>query len=160
MPLYQINHVTPLSSAEKQSLASKITEIHSKMFNAPSLFVNVWFNSKHNDTDQFVAGKPCKSDSITVFVRTGALRPAADFNDLAKRLHDAWVGIVGGGQRELRGVFVIEGIVAAAEVGFLLPEAGKDTEWIAENWEVSSHSSKSISIFLRHSLAGEGDPVE
>lgn len=43
MPSYEVEHVCPLTSGQKDSLAEDITKIHTERFGAPSLFVNVRF---------------------------------------------------------------------------------------------------------------------
>lgn len=56
MPLYEIEHITPLSSSQKDALARSITQIHSHLFTTPSLFVNVRFTDTASH-DVYVGGK-------------------------------------------------------------------------------------------------------
>lgn len=56
MPLYEIEHVTPLSSSQKDALALSVTQIHSHLFTTPSLFVNVRFTDIRNQ-DIYIGGK-------------------------------------------------------------------------------------------------------
>ena len=60
MPLYTIKHTTTLLPRQKDNLADAITSIHSGMFGAPRVFVNVHFD--HVDAGEearvmYVGGK-------------------------------------------------------------------------------------------------------
>ena len=67
------------------------------------------------------------------------MRPRSDFDILCQRINQAWdriiVGPLGSSKAdyELRTVFVQGAITAAVEAGFVVPEPGKDKEWIQEN---------------------------
>ena len=71
MPLYEVEHITPLSVSQKHSLAKDITQIHSQLFTTPSLFVNVRFTdiSRH---DVYIGGKKVSS-SISVLLLSPSL---------------------------------------------------------------------------------------
>jgi phenylpyruvate tautomerase PptA (4-oxalocrotonate tautomerase family) len=56
MPLYEVEHITPLTGDQKDLLASAITTIHSQLFTTPSLFVNVRFTNVVGD-DTYIGGK-------------------------------------------------------------------------------------------------------
>ena len=56
MPLYEIEHVCPITPDQQQSIANAIVKIHSEMFTTPSLFVNVRFKDT-NALPLFVAGQ-------------------------------------------------------------------------------------------------------
>ena len=56
MPLYEIEHISPLSRSQKDALAASITQIHSHLFTTPSLFVNVRFTNISNQ-DVYIGGK-------------------------------------------------------------------------------------------------------
>ena len=56
MPMYEIEHITPLSPSQKDALAASITQIHSNLFTTPSLFVNVRFTDISGQ-DLYVGGK-------------------------------------------------------------------------------------------------------
>lgn len=59
MPLYDVEHTTPLSKSQRDALAQAITKIHSETFTTPKLFVNVRFVDlgKRRDEVQYIAGK-------------------------------------------------------------------------------------------------------
>jgi phenylpyruvate tautomerase PptA (4-oxalocrotonate tautomerase family) len=43
MPLYQVEHSSPLTRAEKNDIAASITRIHQSAFGAPSIFIGITF---------------------------------------------------------------------------------------------------------------------
>jgi len=59
MPMYDVEHTTPLTSSQRDALAKTITHIHSETFTTPKLFVNVRFVdlSQRKGEYRFVAGK-------------------------------------------------------------------------------------------------------
>lgn len=58
MPLYEIEHSVALGDFQKDTLAKRITNIHSRLFTTPSLFVNIRFLDKSGSGDfTFVGGK-------------------------------------------------------------------------------------------------------
>ena len=56
MPLYEIEHIIPLTSDAKAAFAVAINEIHTKLFATPSIFVNVRFIDSTNN-DLFIGGR-------------------------------------------------------------------------------------------------------
>lgn len=56
MPAYEVEHVVPLSSQQKDGIAQSITATHTSLFTTPSLFVNVRFIDIA-DQDIYVGGK-------------------------------------------------------------------------------------------------------
>ncbi len=56
MPAYEVEHIDPLSSSQKDALAHAITKIHSHLFTTPSMFVNVRFISLEGQ-DYYVGGR-------------------------------------------------------------------------------------------------------
>jgi hypothetical protein len=63
MPLYEIEHVCPITPDQQQSIANAIVKIHSEMFTTPSLFVNVRFKDT-NALPLFVAGQRVSNSAI------------------------------------------------------------------------------------------------
>lgn len=58
MPLYEVEHHVPLRDNQRDTLAKQITNIHSRLFTTPSLFVNVRFLDKGASGDYtYVGGK-------------------------------------------------------------------------------------------------------
>ena len=56
MPLYQIEHIIPLTPEQQDALASALTTLHTRKFTTPSLFVNVQFRDVREQVC-YVAGK-------------------------------------------------------------------------------------------------------
>lgn len=56
MPFYDVQHTLSLSEQQKEKLADAITTIHTSLFMAPKLFVNVTFTDVSN-REIFAAGK-------------------------------------------------------------------------------------------------------
>lgn len=59
MPRYVVTHVAPLTQAQQDALALAITEIHSRLFTTPRLFVNVSFVDGTR-APTYVAGRPVR----------------------------------------------------------------------------------------------------
>ena len=159
MPLYEIHHSHPLTTAQHHALARSITTLHCTTFSVPSLFVNVVF---HPTTTTFTAvgGAVAQTNYIV-----GHLRPRGPENRrklglVVAELTRIWnahvrfeggAGVLdrdratGGGYvpkrgdgrlddaRALHGVLLMESIVAGSEQGFALPLAGQDGAWVEEN---------------------------
>ncbi|PON28164.1 hypothetical protein TGAM01_v202658 [Trichoderma gamsii] len=140
MPLYQVEHSDPLTRAEMDELAVKITDIHKTAYGTPTPFISVVFEdiSKTN----FYEGGVQKPGYNRIFaiVRIGGSRTAQDFNELCVKLSQAWREVVsendastGSVERKLAGAFVLRSINALWEHGFVLPEPGEDGEWFKQN---------------------------
>jgi phenylpyruvate tautomerase PptA (4-oxalocrotonate tautomerase family) len=154
MPLYQVEHSSPLTRAEKNDIAASITRIHQSAFGAPSIFIGITF--KDISDVEYYTGPNLKSsyNRILAIVRTGGSRTVADFNKLALALSEAWNDIVikndiaiGRAKRNLSGVFVLRSIEALIEHGLILPEAGTDETWLEQ----------SITEFEKRANAGDPD---
>ena len=80
---------------------------------------------------------------LLVHVRPGPSRTMEDFNSLVSSLIQAWADIVGNtGKQELRAVFILGDVVAAAEAGFAFPAAGEDKKWLKENYKEFEQKAK------------------
>ncbi|KAJ7223440.1 hypothetical protein GGX14DRAFT_427471 [Mycena pura] len=139
MPMYEVEHVTPLEPAQKDALAQAITNIHSTKFITPRLFVNVKFTDVSRQ-DAYVAGKRNHSNRVTGHVRRGPTRTRTEFDALCDDIHLAWASIVHPthstkppADLELRAVFIVGEIITASEAGFAVPTAGSDQAWVKQN---------------------------
>jgi len=163
MPLYEVNHATNLTASQKADLANALTQLHSTRFSTPRLFVNVKFtdiSSLKETGDFYIAGRARVPSHILAHVRTGPSRKTSEFNALCKDVTAAWDEIVKplpkvkrsapDEDRGLYSVFVLGDIAAGMEAGFVVPEAGKDGEWLAEN----------MGAFKARAEAGEEEFVE
>lgn len=75
MPYYHVQHATPLSDEQQDKIAASITRIHTELFNAPAIFVNVEF-TEHSKAKTYVAGKRV-SPSLQSLVFTIYTNPSA-----------------------------------------------------------------------------------
>lgn len=134
MPLYTITHTTPLSTTKKDKLATLLTTLHATKFTTPKLFVNIRFvNAEHNRVETYVAGNPMQgkeNNYLEAHLRAGSERPKELFNELAQEMVKIWEEVV---RDDSIRVIIYGDIVAGYEYGFLIPEAGKDQEWMRNN---------------------------
>ncbi|KAF6829360.1 hypothetical protein CPLU01_08002 [Colletotrichum plurivorum] len=146
MPFYEVFHSYPLSSEQRQSLASAITKLHCETFTTPSFFVHTRFNVQHaSDGTYFMAGKPrlTNCNRITGVVRTSPARTKSDFDALAASIEAAWHDVVGQAQPENGGgtfhpeadsrrllMVMFVPMVTIREGGMEIPEAGHEGSWL------------------------------
>ncbi|GAM88568.1 hypothetical protein ANO11243_066020 [Dothideomycetidae sp. 11243] len=140
MPEYEVCHVCPLSESQQEQLAEAITVIHSTTFSTPRLFVNVKF-SNISQVPLYVAGKRRSNNRVLANVRHGPTRTQEQYESIIRKIMAAWEKIVpeskqkrsaNGVDYELRMVILFGAIVAAFEAGFMVPEAGKDQNWLQD----------------------------
>ncbi|KAF5526297.1 hypothetical protein CGCA056_v002726 [Colletotrichum aenigma] len=151
MPLYEVAHATPLSQPQQDALAEAITELHSKRFTVPRMFINVIFVDTSN-TPTYVGGKrACRT-------RKGS-RTRDDFNALCGDIRTAWARIVHPDvadgklppqELELRAVFITGELIAGMKASFMTPAVGEELAWAKENYHA----------FEERAHAGDEDFVE
>lgn len=95
MPYYEVLHATPLTHAQRSSLAEKITYLHTTLFTTPSLFVNVKFTDISSGGDYFVAGKPRRCNHVLATVRAGGGRSREHWKKLCNGIERCWEEVVG-----------------------------------------------------------------
>jgi len=72
-----------------------------------------------------------KTNRIVAHYRHGPSRTQADYTKVCGSILESWKNIVGSqGELELKAVFVLGGIVAVSEWGFMFPPAGGDAKWL------------------------------
>ena len=137
MPWYDIEHAIPLSPAQCDALAEKITYLHTRIFTVPALLVNVQFRDSSKD-NTYVAGKRKLSSRIQANLRVGPGRPVHMYDDLAEQLEKAWYEVVGTGKdKELRAVLINGGRLTGREAGFVIsPASGIGKEVSVHVWNV------------------------
>ncbi|KAK3662332.1 hypothetical protein LTR22_006865 [Elasticomyces elasticus] len=129
----------------KDELANAITTIHSTKFSTPKLFVNVEFQDTSN-ASTYVGGKQKAANHLFAHVRSGPSRRREDWEDLTSQLQAAWDKTVGAGlpkvrrsdpdqDTSLRSVVLMGDLMFMKELGFVVPQAGGDVQWLQENWE-------------------------
>ena len=91
MPFYDVQHTLSLSEKQKEKLADAITPVHTLLFTAPKLFVNVAFTDVSN-REIFAAGKRVSCPVLDVLGLISvheylspvqSSRPQCDTNSLA-----------------------------------------------------------------------------
>jgi phenylpyruvate tautomerase PptA (4-oxalocrotonate tautomerase family) len=93
MPLYSISHATSLSDEQQDQLAEGITKIHTNLFAAPRLFVNVHF-SPASDYKGYVGGKRKQANIIRGRVRHGPSRTPVMYEELMNSINKLWGEVV------------------------------------------------------------------
>jgi phenylpyruvate tautomerase PptA (4-oxalocrotonate tautomerase family) len=158
MPLFEIQHVVPLTDDQKDALAQAITEIHAIKFTTPRVAVNV----KYNDVSKvlmYIAGKRRQGNHIIGNVRVGPARPQKDFDDECLEILAAWNRIVATPEEKakapdrdlrMRSCFLLGGMTAGYEAGFLIPPAGGDVKWLHDH----------IASFEEQAAAGDSDMAD
>lgn len=121
MPLYDIEHVVPLSAAEQAAIAQAFTDCHAQRFTTPKFFINVRFT---NATEQpiYRGGILCKYNRAILRTRAGGERNKALYNEHCKQLVSLWNNLLGTENgRELETVWVQASLTTAVEAGIARP---------------------------------------
>lgn len=133
-----VSHQFALTEPQRLSIAKAITTIHSTMFSTPELFVNVQFRPS-DQAISYVGGKPHTSNSITGLVRHNNTRTQAQYEELCRRIAEAWKDAVPDAdtneKHKLSAIFVEGVILAGWEQGVMIPEAGDDEKWLKTHWK-------------------------
>ncbi|KAF7358830.1 putative cis-3-chloroacrylic acid protein [Mycena sanguinolenta] len=136
MPLYEVWHSYPFTEAQRHDLAQRITTIHTTLFTVPAAFVHVRFVN-YAATEHYIAGRKRTGTVNLVLgnVRPGPSRTPELYESLCSQIEAAWTASIGdlAPHAHLAGAFVLGTVTAAYEQGFMVPEAGKDVEWMREN---------------------------
>lgn len=109
-----------------------------------------------------MGGKQLQENNyIVANVRSGPSRTQKEWDGLCEEVVKIWEGIVchdgkdgndgndekkGDDGKGLRAVFVMGGLIAGWEAGFVIPKAGEDGEWLKKN----------LGEFERRARLGEG----
>ncbi|KAF2844672.1 hypothetical protein T440DRAFT_314665 [Plenodomus tracheiphilus IPT5] len=95
MPHYAIHHSTLLSPTQKSALATTITNLHTTLFSAASIFVNVTFHATTLQTQTtFVGGQQVQTNYINGFLRPRGPSNAPKLATLIQEISKAWEDIV------------------------------------------------------------------
>lgn len=122
MPLYDIEHVTPLTDDQQEALAKALTAVHSKRFGTPSYFVNVRYTDV-TDMKVYRGGVLRKYNRAILRTRNSEARSVDLFNEHCACVVECWEKIVGsGGEKGLRTVWVLGALTTALEAGFARPK--------------------------------------
>jgi hypothetical protein len=133
MPLYDIEHVVPLTDEQQSQLAQAFTKIHAHRFQTPSFFINVRFTDASQQ--RVYRGGVLKWYNRAILrTRAAENRSREMYGDHCKDLIRAWSEIVGGeGNKELRTVWVMGALTTAVEMGIRRPAAGEEIAWLKEH---------------------------
>ncbi|KAJ6489735.1 hypothetical protein C8R45DRAFT_929053 [Mycena sanguinolenta] len=140
MPLYEVWHSYPLTEAQRDDLAQRITTIHATLFTVAAAFVNVRFTD-YAATEHYIGGRK-RTGSVNLVlanVRPGPSRTHELYESLCRQIEAAWIASVGdpatqdGLHAHLAGAFVLGTVAGSYKQGFMVPEAGQDVEWMREN---------------------------
>ncbi|KAI5459144.1 hypothetical protein BGZ63DRAFT_390358 [Mariannaea sp. PMI_226] len=142
MPLYDIEHVIPLTDSQQENLAMAFTSIHCKRFQTPSFFINVRFTDVSSQK-VYRGGFLRQYNRAILRTRTSENRSTELYGQHCKDLIQAWNDIIVPGEpvgdqapdetRTLRTVWVMGALTTAVEMGIQRPAAGKEIEWLREN---------------------------
>ncbi|KAK4937821.1 hypothetical protein LTR10_021624 [Elasticomyces elasticus] len=135
MPLYDVEHVTPLNADQQQSLALVMTDLHSKRFNTPKGFLNVRYTDVSGQI-VFRGGKRAKYNRIILRTRSGEQRNKEMYDEHCRDIIAVWEDIVGkGGEMGLRTVWVMAALTTAVECGIARPRVGDEGKWLQDNMD-------------------------
>jgi len=147
MPLYDLEHVTPLSDSQQEQLAKAFTAIHTKRFRTPSFFINVRFTDVSTQK-VFRGGVRRLYNRAILRTRVSENRTDEEYERHCLDLIEAWNRIVVGDVSEnapthsgtlikpeltLRTVWVMGALTTAVELGIQRPTAGKEIQWLRDN---------------------------
>ncbi|KAI1080597.1 hypothetical protein F5B20DRAFT_104423 [Whalleya microplaca] len=101
MPLYDIEHTTTLSPPQQQRLATAFTDLHSRRFRTPRVFLNVRFTDA-SAQPVYRGGRLAVYNRVVLRTRASDQRSKEDYDDHCRDLIRAW--------REVLGIAVGEGM--------------------------------------------------
>ncbi|KAJ5127588.1 hypothetical protein N7448_008367 [Penicillium atrosanguineum] len=133
MPLYDIEHISPLPFATQEQLAIALTNLHATRFNTPRCFVNVRFTDVSSQI-VFRGGKLRRYNRVIIRTRAGSNRTNEIYVEHCKAVVAEWEQIVGkNAERGLRTVWVMGALTTALEAGIARPKTGEEEEWLVAN---------------------------
>jgi phenylpyruvate tautomerase PptA (4-oxalocrotonate tautomerase family) len=124
MPLYDIEHVTPLTDAQQEQLAIALTDLHVQRFKTPRFFINVRYTDVSAQV-VFRGGVRRKYNRIIIRTRAGSNRSTEMYNDHCRDIVRVWERVIGDDtvpERGLRTVWVLGALTTALEAGIARPK--------------------------------------
>ncbi|KIX98515.1 uncharacterized protein Z520_05816 [Fonsecaea multimorphosa CBS 102226] len=150
MPLYDVEHVIPLTPDQQESLAVAFTDLHSSRFKTPRFFLNVRFTDVSKQV-VFRNGRRAVYNRIILRTRAGEQRSKELYDEHCRDIIRIWQDIVGkDGKLGLRTVWVLGALTTAVECGIARPKVGEEDEWLKANMDE----------FRKLAAAGDEDFVE
>ncbi|KIW72147.1 hypothetical protein PV04_00366 [Phialophora macrospora] len=152
MPLYDVEHVIPLTEEQQETLAKAFTDAHATRFKTPKFFINVRYTDARGQA-VFRGGRRAVYNRLILRTRAGdqELRSKQLYDDHCRELVRVWERVVGKeAERALRTVWVLGALTTAVECGIARPRVGEEEQWLASN----------MVEFRRLAAAGDEDFVE
>lgn len=138
MPLYDIEHVIPLTESQQEALAKAFTAIHCTRFQAPSFFINVRFTDV--SAQRVYRGGVLRYYNRAILrTRVSETRTREQYGEHCRELIKAWDEIIepesiqSKHKKTLRTVWIMGALTTAVEMGFQRPAAGQEIEWLRSN---------------------------
>lgn len=122
MPLYDVEHVCPLTLAQQEELAQAFTKLHSQRFQTPRFFINVRFTDASNQV-VFRGGKRRHYNRIILRTRVSNNRSNELYIEHCRAIVAEWEKAVGSeNELGLRTVWVMGALTTALEAGIARPK--------------------------------------
>lgn len=122
MPLYDIEHIHPLTPTQQEDLAIALTNLHAQRFHTPRTFINVRYTDASNQV-VFRGGVRRRYNRVIVRTRAGDNRSRETYIEHCRAVAGEWERIVGKeGELGLRTVWVMGALTAAVEAGIARPK--------------------------------------
>ena len=122
MPLYDIEHVIPLTDEQQLALANALTEAHATRFGTPSYFINVRFTDV-SDMKVIRSGRVVKYNRAILRTRQSENRTSDSLNQHCKAVIECWENIIGTGpENGMHAVWILGALSAGMEAGFSRPK--------------------------------------
>ncbi|KIW17812.1 hypothetical protein PV08_05007 [Exophiala spinifera] len=135
MPLYDVEHVTPLTLDQQAGLAQAFSSLHARRFKTPRTFINVRYTDVSGQV-VFRGGKRAKYNRVILRTRQGEQRTKDIYDDHARDIIRVWEGVVGSqGELALRTVWVMGALTTAVECGIARPKVGEEDKWVQDNMD-------------------------
>jgi phenylpyruvate tautomerase PptA (4-oxalocrotonate tautomerase family) len=131
MPLYDVEHITPLTDDQQETLAKAFTDLHSTRFKTPKFFINVRYTDARGQA-VFRGGKRAVYNRLILRTRAAehehGQRSKHSYEEHCRDLIRVWERVVVGVGKEeagsgqaLRTVWVLGALTTAVECGIARP---------------------------------------
>jgi phenylpyruvate tautomerase PptA (4-oxalocrotonate tautomerase family) len=131
MPIYTCTaNDSTFTAHTKRALAAEVAAIHAEINHVPSTYVKVVFHELPTD-NVYTDGQPAAPVLMNGWVRQG--HPAQETTQLATEVASAITRITGVEAERVLVVIQNSPAYGAVEGGYVLPEPGQETDWIARD---------------------------
>lgn len=138
MPLYDIEHVIPLSDDQQEALAKAFTSLHCTRFHTPSFFINVCFTDVLSQK-VYRGGIVRYYNRAILRTRVSENRTTEQYGEHCLDLMKIWDEIIvpasvdSEHDKSLRTVWIMGTLTTAVEMGFQRPAEGQEIRWLKDN---------------------------